>query len=461
LTTTISTMPLVVAGGGLGSLLWPGLLSMGFVRGGQAVLRSSLFRSGYELLYAPVTPSIKRGAKTIVDVGFDKVGDAAGAGLIRLVLALGLSVQFNNGLLTFTAVILGIVSLFLTMRLSKEYVATLESSLLNRAADLDLIDIEERTTRKTMLRTLGTVDLSALRGVEPVSAKPMLESNSDGSGAELTVKRILDLQSDDSNKVRATLASQDSRDPLLIAPVIRLLARDDVSVDAVKALRTTVASTVGQLTDALLNPEEDFAVRRRIPRVLAYSPSVRAVEGLMRGLGDPRFEVRFSCALGVSRICSIDDTLRPQPEHIYAAALEEIAIAERLSEMPRVLDHYDDQGDSMLSDALWKSTDIRLEHIFRLLSLCLPREPLHVAFQALHTNDKYLRGTALEYLESILPTGIRESLLTFLEGFSRPPAKSRPADHIAKELIQSRDRIEQTLALGRSMTSAGHHGLSK
>jgi hypothetical protein len=179
---------------------------------------------------------------------------------------------------------------------------------------------------------------------------------------------------------------------------------------------------------------------------------------LMRGLADARFEVRFSCGRGLSRICSADPTLSPQPENVYAAALDEIAIAERLAEAPRVLDHYEDHGDSTSSGVLWNSTDIRLEHIFRLLSLCLPREPLHVAFQALHTDDTYLRGTALEYLESILPTGIRENFLRFLEGFSRPVAKSRPADHIAEELMQSRDRIERKLALVRTQTSSGHHG---
>jgi hypothetical protein len=66
-------------------------------------------------------------------------------------------------------------------------------------------------------------------------------------------------------------------------------------------------------------------------------------------------------------------------------------------------------------DTSWKSTDVRLEHIFRLLSLSLPRESLQTSFQALHTNDTHLRGTALEYLESVLPAGIRESLLEFLE----------------------------------------------
>src|SRR5262249_2756628 len=154
----------------------------------------------------------------------------------------------------------------------------------------------------------------------------------------------------------------------------------------------------------------------RIPRVLAYCPSVRAVEGLLRGLADSRFEVRFSCGRALSKICSLDTSLRPQPDPIYTATLEEIATAKRLSEAPRVLDNYDDHTDSATAHRSWDSTDIRLEHIFRLLSLCLPTEPLHVAFQALHTNEIYLRGTALEYLESILPTGIRENLIVFLEG---------------------------------------------
>jgi ATP/ADP translocase len=41
------------------------------------------------VLFAPVSPVEKRAAKTIVDVSFDKLGDAIGAGVIRLVLLAG------------------------------------------------------------------------------------------------------------------------------------------------------------------------------------------------------------------------------------------------------------------------------------------------------------------------------------------------------------------------------------
>ena len=55
-----------------------------------------------------------------------------------------------------------------------------------------------------------------------------------------------------------------------------------------------------------------------------------------------------------------------------------------------------------------------LSHVFSLLSLVLPREPLQIAFRSLHSNDRRLRGTALEYLEEVLPPGIRAGLWPFV-----------------------------------------------
>ena len=398
------------------------------------------------MLFAPVPPVEKRAAKTIVDVSFDKLGDAIGAGVIRLVLLAGLSALANSRLLTFIAVLLGALSLLLTFRLGRGYVSTLEKSLLNQAANLDMIDVEERTTRATMLRTLGTVELGAVRNFN-LSADEKRQPAKDPAGMGAVTKQFSELQSESSDVVRAALARPEPLDPLLVAAAIRLLARDDVSEDAVKALRRCVEATVGQLTDALLNAEEDFAVRRRIPRVLAYSVSARAVEGLIRGLYDSRFEVRFSCGRGLSKICAIDPKLPMPVESIYAATRKEMETARRLSEMPRVIDRYDDHGEPIPGDTSWKSTDVRLEHIFRLLSLNLPREPLQISFQALHTNDTYLRGTALEYLESVLPAGIRESLLEFLEGSFQPSANPRTVDHLTNELMRSRHQIELKVSL--------------
>ena len=70
--------------GSLASLIAPGFGSLVMARGGESVFRSSLFRAGYELFYTPIPAAEKRAAKSLIDVGFDRLGDAFGGGLVRL-----------------------------------------------------------------------------------------------------------------------------------------------------------------------------------------------------------------------------------------------------------------------------------------------------------------------------------------------------------------------------------------
>ena len=51
-----------------------------------------------------------------------------------------------------------------------------------------------------------------------------------------------------------------------------------------------------------------------------------------------------------------------------------------------------------------------LEHVFTLLSLNLDRDALLLSRQALFSRDRNLRGTALEYLENVLPEKVKAKL---------------------------------------------------
>jgi hypothetical protein len=378
-----------------------------------------------------------------VDVGFDRLGDAVGGGLIRGVLALHFAVAANSRWLIIVAVALAAASLLFTRKIRTGYVSILQKSLIDQAEGLDMLNVDEK--RGTILMTLGTIDVGQFKDTlnrQPPSetSPPTVDARS--SALDPFVRRLTDLRSNDSAVVRSALANPEPIDPLMIPSVIRLLARDEFSDVAIRLLRNIAGNAVGQLTDALLNTDEDFAIRRRIPRVLAIHPSERTLDGLLRGLGDVRFEVRFHCARALSNICTLEQSLRPDPGRVFEAALAEIRIAERLSDPPRMLDMYE-QNAEVAAEALWSSTDIRLEHVFRLLSLCLPREPLHVAFQALHTDNNYLRGTALEYLDSVLPQGVREHIWHFLEGPAVRSAPPKPADVVLRNLMTSRAQIEQ------------------
>jgi hypothetical protein len=73
-------------------------------------------------------------------------------------------------------------------------------------------------------------------------------------------------------------------------------------------------------------------------------------------------------------------------------------------ESQRLLDRSEEATDSPFVDQFLRDRANRsLEHVFTLLSLILPKQPLIVAFRGLHTTDELLRGTALEYLEAVLP----------------------------------------------------------
>jgi hypothetical protein len=215
-----------------------------------------------------------------------------------------------------------------------------------------------------------------------------------------------------------------------------------VADDVMKALRTVVSERVGQFTDTLIDPNEPFAVRRRIARVLSVCDSQRAVEALSYGLDDARFEVRFQCGRSLVAIIEKSAGVRIDRERVFEVVRKEVTVSRSVWESRQLLDRLEDQPSASFLDEFVKTRAGRsLAHVFTLLSLVLPAEPLQIAFRGLHTDDQNLRGTALEYLEGVLPPDIRDRLWPFLED-SRPKAHVlRPREEILEDLLRSNESI--------------------
>ena len=449
LARTVATLPAAVATTGLGALLVPGLPSVVFARGAESTLRNSLYRSGYEIFYTPIPPDEKRAVKTIIDVGCDRLGDVLGGGTIQLALLLVPS-SARLGLLG-VAVVLALVLLVLTARLHPGYVHSLERSLLDRAVQLDVADIGDSTT----LSVATAVGLPVLKakasdaGPKPHAAAPLPGPPGVVSQPKAVqdgvVERIASLRSGDS--IKATEALQEgpiSRE--LAAAAIALTAWDELAPLALEALRAAVGSIVGQLSDALLSPDEEFSVRRRVARVLAASDDPRAVDALLLGLKDPRFEVRYRCGRALATIRDRNPNLAVERDRVFAAVLREARVDKGVWESHRLLDQFGESDDSPFVDEFLRDRASRsLEHVFTLLSLVLVRQPLSVAFHGLYTNDEALRGTALEYLEGVLPPDIREQLWPFLEDRRPRERIARPREDVLAELLLSNKSIQLNL----------------
>jgi hypothetical protein len=214
---------------------------------------------------------------------------------------------------------------------------------------------------------------------------------------------LIDLRSGDANRVRKALRSDDGLDDLLVPQVIRLIGWDEVSDEAMRVLREHVGRVTGQLTDALTDLSQEFAVRRRIPRILSLAATQKSADGLTEALSDRRFEVRLQSGRALSHIRDVNPELVFDKTKIFNLIVRDIAIDKNIL-LRQQLENEDQATD-----------DPQLAHIFRLLGLVLPSEPVRMAYQGLHSDDRTLRGTSLEYLERILPDRMRDALWPVLE----------------------------------------------
>jgi AAA family ATP:ADP antiporter len=454
---TTGFLPWTIALGGGLALAVPGMATAMLARGLEAVMRNSLYRAGYELLFTPLPPADKRAVRPLVDVGMVRAGDAVAAALVQAALLF----MYQGALtaLLALAVVAAAGAIMLTFDLHSGYVATLEKSLLHRAGQLDLEGVDDATTRSTLMRTIGFVG----SGVIPVAAGAEVPDVSGSQSppavppaprvADPVLAQVTELRSRDAARVRAALAAG-PLDATLAGHVIPLLAWDEVAPDAIASLRAAADRITGQLADALLDPDSEFAVRRRLPAALAEARSERALFALIRALEDRRFEVRFRSGRALARLASAQPGLTAPPDRVIPAVLREVAVDRAVWESQRLLDRLDDDG--FVDSALRERASRSLEHVFTMLSLIMPRQPLQLAFRALHNSDPHLRGTALEYLESSLPPAVREGLWPFLEEApARAPRTSRSREEILAELLKSSDSIEGGLAELRKRHSGG------
>jgi hypothetical protein len=257
------------------------------------------------------------------------------------------------------------------------------------------------------------------------------------------MRQIAALRSRDRDQVLRGLQSQQRPPSTLIPHIIPLLAWDPVAAAALDALRRVAEERVGELVDALVDPAQDFAVRRRLARVFSVCTSQRAVDGVTLGLNDLRFEVRFQCARSLATIVEKNRQVHVNREAIFEVVLRETAVGRPVWESHRLLNQLDDKDDRFFVDEFVKDRASRsLAHTFTLLSLVLPAEPLRIAFRGLHTNDPNLRGTALEYLEGVLPPAIRDRLWPFLEDPRPTQTRTvRQRDEILADLLRSHASI--------------------
>ena len=422
---TVSVLPIAVTGASFVSLFAPGAIAISISRGLEQLLRGSFYRSGYELFYTPMPAAERRSAKAVIDIGADRLGEGLAAAAIQLFLVLPSELSFRV-VLAATA-IWSAGAAWLALRLDRAYVAVLEKGLARQTVFVQPEEIEDAVTRSIVLRSSSSI--SAVDAPESAVERSM-------HPGDVTLRCLAELRSKDPLRARAALLSIDLREPLLVPQVIKLLGRDETARAAHDALSRAVDQIAGQLTDRLADPAENEKVRRRIPRVLAASKSPLAWHGLFRQLRDDRFEIRQRCARALEKMLQANPEFRPQPSTVFEIVGNELAAGRNVRPnrmaKPAPPGGGEDPDFLLMDEVLRERATQLITHVSTLLGLVLPPQSVRLAFRALHTEDAKLRGVALEYLESVLPKGIREELAAHIEG---PVARPEKAGSSAEEAL--------------------------
>ena len=392
---------------------WGGILP----RSLDVAVRNSVFRVGYELLYTPLPEEIKRAAKSLVDVGVDCAGKGAGAVLILLLVGLAPFHPFVA--VNLAAVVTAGVEFLVARRLRAGYVSALEGGLRRQSEDLEPAP-QYSLADFTVVGSMAGLDrASVLRALgSPVPASAVRPTDAAVAG-------ITELRSGDLIRIRKVLADL-PRDPLLVGALVPVLARSEVMRPVVSALASFGVRAAGEMVSALLDSGTPDIVRRRLPLALKTCPSPLARDGLLACLNDADFEIRLRC--GRALLALTDD--HPELQTIFPTAL--VAVGREL------------RGNA--------HGHLVREHVFNLLALALDREPVRIAARSFAIEDAYVRGTALEYLETVLSSELFSALQPLLAVTGPPPVRRRTAVEAREELIRagatmviSRDELRRQL----------------
>lgn len=419
-------LPATVTAFGAFSLVVPSVLAAIVARGAEVVVRNSIYRGAYELLYAPLPADHKRRTKVVLDVGAERLGDILGAQLVAVIVA---GYAAPRTALMIAAVAAGAAALAFAWRLRASYATALEQSLLAQTPDAIATDPEPAYDSDTWIRwrdehrfgqNKNAPTVSLLRTpADPVVPSPLPEPAPAPvagpvpdprvrAGTGDVVAAIATLRSGDVAAIHAVLAA-----PLAIevAPHVLDLIAGDTAAAAIAALTTLAPRITGTLVDALLDESRDLAMRSRLPALIAAGDPEHAAWGLWRGLANPSFEIRYRCGVMLARLASSGGIEHITADQVYAAVTRELAVDREtwtsyrllVDDLAAAIVHGDDQATAYPEGT-------GLDHVFTLLGLILPPEPLRIALHAVRTDDSELRGTALEYLENVLPSEVRAQL---------------------------------------------------
>jgi hypothetical protein len=441
---TLAVLPVAVGLSAAFGAAWTRLWTATLARGSQEVLSSSVFRSGYELLYLPLPLRKKRATKALIDIACNRIGYGAGSLIVMGIVGMTATLEVATSWILGIAGVMAFVAVWLIGRLHDGYVRELAMSLRVGTVVLESDEIVDATTLHTLAQSAAVLDREEL--LEGIEAFEETRDAKETRSRRALAAQLADLLSDDPQRVLNVLLYE-SLSWRLAPHIIDRLGTDAYAGPAYRALERMCTRITGQLVDAMLSSESPPAVRRRIPHLLRKVEDSRAVRGLIEGLQDEEFDVRYRCGHALADLKHANPDLELPSTVIMQAVAREVRADQAQWQNRRLREGPLPELQSEIDALAGAREDHTLQHVFTLLSLALDRDAIVLSLRALSSGDETLRGTALEYLDNVLPEEVREPLWPRLTEPTEPRRVRWPGGSPEKllqsmrSLLLDRDRL--------------------
>jgi HEAT repeat protein len=401
----LASLPALALLAGVFALGLTRLWTTALLKGTHTVLDVSLFRPARDRVAAPFGSDGNAQGSWALGPGAVHAGEvAAGAVLLGLV---ALVPRVPTAAVVGVVVLCAAFGLWASYRVTQRYAAELRAGLHAGSVRIESPEIADATTRgllaehtssaekEQLLAELKRLRRSRVGVIERPStpSQPPPEIRRPGDSALLDA--LAELTAGEPSRVVAALKSG-SLDTRALAQVIALLANDRTWDAAAEALRRRASSAAGVLSDALLDPRQPFAVRRRVPRLLGEVKSSRVVAALLEALNDEELEVRRRSGRALHQIVLERPELRPEPWVVHQAAMREIEL------LPQP------EAQTAADPALQRRARAQLRHVLTLAGLGGEPEAFELVARALESGNERARATAVQYLDSVLPAHLRK-----------------------------------------------------
>jgi AAA family ATP:ADP antiporter len=224
----------------------------------------------------------------------------------------------------------------------------------------------------------------------------------------------------------------------LVPDLLDRLSHRELGGEAAKALGEVGDTIVGALSDHLGDSSVAIEARREIPAILVKVGTPAAAHVLMENLMESDTALRFRIISALNKLCSLHPEIETDIQ-----TLETVLAAEILGHYRsyQILDKLNATGDSRdpVAPALTESIQQELERIFRLLGLLYPHLDLHAAYLGLQSKSVSVHDNALEFLDNVLKSQLRDMLVPLLDGKITVGERARIADRLVRAKIENRE----------------------